>query len=209
MAAMVRRVMCFVVLVVAFTAALATLASAAGATTWHNTGSTAFTATGGPGTLSIGASNLTCGGSTATGTAPGGTIAGTAFPFTGTAVFTPCTIGISGNWYVHCQYVVAGVTQPVAGQTAGAASVTCDTRFDTSPFPDVCHIRGTTPVTYVNPSGTTPGRLTLSGSTSLVVTNGSTASCPIGNGTATLTEQALRVTSGSPTTLGPVLTRTP
>jgi hypothetical protein len=197
------RIARLAVMVTALASLLGVMSATAGAVTWHNTGSTAFTATGGPGTLSIGSNNLACTGSSATGAAPA--LSTTSTIATGTIVFSPCNL-VGQNTFVHCTYTLTGSTFS-GGVTSGAADVTCDARLTAAPANSLCHISGSTPGTYTNPSGSTKGRLTISASTSLTVTNGN-VSCPLGTGTGSLTEQTLNVTNGTPTTLGPVINRT-
>jgi hypothetical protein len=210
------RIARFTVLVAALASLFAVLSSTAGAVTWHNTGSTSFTATGGPGTLAVtgsgGTNNLTCLNSSATGTAPA-SAATAIYSVTGTVVFGgPCKIsGI--NSYVDCSYTLTGATfaSPV---TSGNADVTCRAGFVGSAA--ICHIAGSTPGHYTNPSGATAGKLKVTSSASLTVTGETSAtSCSSLLGTATSGVGHLSagtgapVTGGSPTALGPVLNRTP
>ena len=102
-----------VVLVTALSSLFAMLSATAGAVTWHNTGGTAFHATGGPGSLSIGSATLACSGSTATGTAPGGSTVAQHYNVTGTITFSPCQL-VGQSTYVHCHFNLTGTTQPVA-----------------------------------------------------------------------------------------------
>ena len=71
--------------------------------------------------------------------------------------------------------------------------MTCILRLTATNTP-LCHIEGSTPGTYTNPSGATPGRVTVSASNVLTVTN-STNPCPLGQGLASMTEQTITITS--------------
>lgn len=189
-----------VVLITALTSLVAVLSSSAGAVTWTNTGGTGFHATGTPGTLSIGVNKLTCSGSTWTGTAPMSSTTSTIA--TGTAVFSPCSLA-GQNTFVHCAYTLTG-SLFTSGVTFGATDVTCDARLTAAPANSLCHIGGSTPSTYTNPAGTTPGRITLNASAVLVVSDGNVA-CPLGTGTGSLTEQTINLTA--PATASPIISR--
>ena len=200
------RITRVVVLVTALMSLFAVLSSAAGATGWDNSGSTSFTATGGPGTLSVGANALTCADSGTTGTSP--TSSATGDLVTGTATFTGCTLG-GVPAHMSCTY-----TLTATGQAGGVTSVTIDATCDAFVFASAaCHVRGTTHGTYTNPVGTTKGKLTLAHSSgTLTVFNAPGATCLLGNNVgATLTAQTLTITTalGGTGTLGPVITRTP
>src|SRR6185312_4602675 len=139
-------------LVTALTSLFAVLSSTAGAVTFTNFGSTAFTATGGPGTLAItgasGTNNLACSGSSATGAVPSGVFTAV----TGSVNFSPCTV--LGHLKVTCSYSLTPVSfaSPV---TTGVADVNCLVTLATSPNTPLCNITGTTPGQYTNPSGAT------------------------------------------------------
>lgn len=191
-------------------AALASLsglvASTAGAVTWHNAGSTTYTATAGPGTFSSTGANVTCTGSRATGTATVRTI-GAIYAVSGTAVATGCAIA-GVQMYGHCNYTLTAITQPSAGVTTGSTVETCQLRI-TSNNVAICSLHGATPGTYTNPSGATPGRITALTALSLRITNADAGSCPLGNNDlAQLTHKTGTITGGTPTTLGPIITRT-
>jgi hypothetical protein len=205
------RIARFAVLVAALMSLFAVMSSAASAVSWDNSGSTTFTATGTGGTLSVGSNNLVCTGATATGAAPAST-AGATYSVTGTVTFSPCTI-IGQSSTVACNYTLTGTTfaSPV---TSGQADVTCDAKL-TATGTNICHISGQTPGHYTNATASVAGKLTLTASNTLVVShsNGTTSCSAFGvptGGTATgsLTHQSFTVTNGSPTTLGPILTRT-
>lgn len=194
------RIARLAVLTTALLSLFAVLSSTAGAVTWHNSGDTTFHATGGPGTLSIGANNLACSGSTATGDAPVGSFA-TSYNVRGNITFTPCTLA-GQNTRVGCGYTLTPLSQ--AGHvTSGIADVTCVAVLIVVPDFGLCHIEGPTSFAYTNPTNTTtPGKLTLFASSSLVITN-STGNCPLGTGNANLTEQTMTMTHR-----GPIITRT-
>jgi len=190
------RIARIVVLVTALTSLFAMMSATAGAVTWHNTGSTTVHATGGAGTLSVGANNLACSASTASATAPASSV-GTTYSVPGTVTFSPCLLA-GQNTFVHCGFTLTG-TSFASGVTTGVADVTCDVRLTASPAVKLCHIEGTSPGQYINP-GATPGRVTLlTSGNGLTVTNGSSP-CTLGTGAGHLSEQTLTVTSvaGSP-----------
>jgi hypothetical protein len=194
------------VLVAALASLFAVLSSTAGAVTWHNTGSTAFTATGGPGTLAVGANNLACTASSGTATAPGGSTVATVYNMSFTFTWKPCSLA-GQNTFLHCDLRLTGSLFS-AGVTAGSLDLTCDAKLTASPTVGLCHFSGSVPVSFTNPFGATKGKVTLTASNTLVVSNYNTTSCPLGTGTGTVSEQTLNVTNGTPTTLGPVLNRT-
>jgi hypothetical protein len=202
------RIARFAVLVTALASLMGVVSATAGAVTWHNTGNTAFTATGGPGTLSVGANNLACTASSATGTAPGGSVVGATYSVPGTITFSPCTLAGQAT-YVHCGFTLTGSAFS-AGITTGIADVNCVARL-TASNTALCNITGTTPGSYTNPSGTAKGKVTLSTSGSgLTVSNSSGSSCLLGTGIGHLSEQTITITnaSGGTGTLGPVINRT-
>jgi hypothetical protein len=195
-----------VVLVTALASLFAVMSSTAGAVTWHNEGSTTFHATGGAATLSFtGAGSpttLPCAASTATANAPVGTFTSAVYRVTGTLRFTPCSL-IGQSTYVDCTFTLTALTWS-AGVTAGPVDVTCDARLEVGNV-GLCHVDGSTPGSYTNPSGLTPGRFTLTSPSTLTVTNFGSTSCPIGTGSDHLTEHTLNLTPG---TAGPIITRT-
>jgi hypothetical protein len=189
-------------LVAAMVLALAVTSSAADAVTWHNTGSESFHATGGPSTLSAFGWNLACSGSTATGTAPVGSFP-SSYSVSGSITSRPCSIAATfPTSYVTCGYTMTAVAW-TAAWTGAQFDMTRDVRFIANDMA-FCHIGGMTAGLYFNPSGTTPGRVTLVHSSTLVITHSSGTSCPLAVGIGTLTEQTITLTAG-----GPILTRTP
>jgi len=188
------------VLVVGLMSLFGIMSATAGAVTWHNTGSTNFTATAGNGTLSSTGVTLTCTGSDASGDAPTGSTVANIYTVRGTATFTGCLLSNIPT-HVHCGYTLTGSTQPSAGVTTGDVDVTCDvSQFGTK----ICHIAGSDHGIYTNPvSGV--GSLTLTTGGNLRTSNPPTGTCPLGNGDlAHLSETTFRTTSASP----PVITRT-
>jgi hypothetical protein len=185
-----RKLSRIVVLVTALASLSAVLSSTAGAVTWTNSGGTGFQATGGAGWLIVAQNALVCDHSAASGTAPMSTTTSTIIA--GTVVFSPCVL-VGVPTFMHCNYTVtaSGLS---GGVTSGAADMTCDIRVTASPFYSICHVSGSTPITYTNPSGATPGKLTFLTSTTLVVANGDVA-CPLNPGTGTWSEQTVNVTT--------------
>ncbi|WP_445149599.1 hypothetical protein [Baekduia sp. Peel2402] len=193
-----------VVLVSVLTSLFAVMSSTTGAVTWTNTGSTVIHATGPGGILNIGANALSCTGTTASATAAANSV-GSIYSVPGTVTFSPCTLA-GQSMYIHCAFTLTGssFTSPI---TTGAADVTCDLRLVTGNT-KVCHIEGSTLDHYINPTAATntPGKVTLTTSSSLTTTHSSGTSCLLGTGPSHLSEQTITVTSvaGSP-----IITRHP
>jgi hypothetical protein len=190
------------VLVVGLVSLFGILSASAGAVTWHNMGSTTFTATAGAGTLSSTGASLGCVTATGTGTAPVLTV-GNVYNVSGTATFNNCVLsGIATG--VDCAYTLTGNNldggNVMGSVVTGSVDVTCGVyQFGTK----ICHISGSTGGTYTN---NVPGVLTIAASSSLITSNGPTGSCPLGNGDAgALTHLTFTTTSANP----PTLTRTP
>ena len=193
-----------VVLAAALMSLFAVVSSAAGAVTWDNSGSTSFTATGGPATLSVGATNFPCADATLTGTSPTSSL--TPDIATGVATFTSCTLG-GAPAHETCVFTITALSQ-----LGGSASGNMDTTCDLSLFGvTACHVAGTTPVTYINPSGSVKGRLALAHSSgTLRVFNPAGGTCLLGNNVAaTLTSSTFTITAANGAGNGPVITRTP
>ena len=193
-----------VVLVTALMSLFAVVSSGASAVTWDNSGSTAFTATGGPSTLSVGATLLPCADASATGTSPASSLTGDVA--SGTATFTGCTLG-GAPAHQSCTYTFTGSSQ-ASGVTSGTIDMTCDYFVFGVP---ACHIAGTNPGSYTNPVGATKGKLTLAHSNgTLRAFNPPGGTCLLGNNVAlTRTTQTLGITTANGPGLGPVITRTP
>jgi hypothetical protein len=190
------RIARIAVFIAALTSLFAVMSSTAGAVTWTNTGATALHATAGHGVLHIGSNGLTCQAATATGTAPAHSAAST-YAVTGTVVFTPCSLAGQAT-FIDCNYTLTG-TNWASGVTVGGLDVTCDVRLDIGTQPKLCHISGSTPGSYNNGNGV----LTLTQSSTLQIFNASPATCPLGTGTGTLTEQTFTTTAAN----RPILTR--
>jgi hypothetical protein len=190
---------------VVLVAGLMSLASTAGATTWHNSGATAFTATGPSGTLSSTGVQLRCATTDATATSPAGSFVGLTYvAITGTASFTGCTIsGIPGR--VHCSFSLTLTTAAVNHVYSGLVDAVCGL-FDVSNT-QVCQIEGQTAATYRNPETGLAAQLTLATSTTLRTTNGGVGfNCPLGvNEPTHLTQKVFSIVSAGG---GPTITRT-
>jgi hypothetical protein len=191
--------------ITALASIFAVLTSTADAVTWHNSGSTAFTATSGSVTLSVGSNNLTCSGGNGKGTSTTTTAVGSSFTVNGTATFTPCLLAGQAT-YTHCSVSNLAASSYAAGVSTGLSTVTCLVRLTASNTP-LCVIEGTAPGQYINPSGASPGRLTgLTSGSGLVVTHASGTSCVLGTGPGHISERTgtLSSVAGSP-----ILNRTP
>lgn len=186
------------VLAVSLMSLFAVLSPTAGAVTWTNTGSTSVHATSGSGTLHVGSNSLSCSAATATATAAAD-FTGTTYSVPGTLAFSPCQLA-GQSTYIHCGFTLTGAAF-ASGVTTGVADVTCVSRL-TATNTALCHIEGGTVFHYINPTSATntPGKITLTTSSTLTVTHSSGTSCLLGTGLATLTEQTFGVTSvaGSP-----------
>ncbi len=194
------RITRLAVLVVGLMSLFGIMSATAGAVTWHNTGSTNFTATTGPGTLSSTSAALNCTGGTGTGDAPTGSTVAATYLVRGTVTFSGCSLsGISTG--VDCAFALTGSTQPAAGQTTGNVDVTCRVyQFNTQ----LCHIDGSLHAIYTNPTAGV-GTLTITTGGNLTTTNPPAGSCPLGNDDRPhLSHLTFRTTSASP----PVITRT-
>jgi hypothetical protein len=188
--------------------------ASAGAVTWHNSGDTAFSATGTavqihPASPSV---PLICfGGTTSTATAATG-------PATG-ALWSAMHVTTNGH---SCQFAQTLVdlsctstftaVQQSGTSITGSLDTTCDiTGRGTTTL--VCHLQGQRPATYRNPTATAYGSFTLPAGTTVIATNGQ-AMCPLGQNTAvpwTHEQWTITTASGGPGLMhtGPILTRTP
>lgn len=185
-----------VVLVVGLASLLGAWSSSSGAVTWHNAGSTAFTATAGPWSLSSTGATLWCGSATATGTAPNNVV-GLTDPVSGTMTFASCNLSLPTG--LDCGYTFTGTSQS-GGVTSGTMDVTCGVyQFGAK----LCHIGGSLSATYTNPGSV--GVFNLATGGSLLLSNGPVGTCPLGNGdrghSSALT---FRTTSANP----PIIIRT-
>jgi hypothetical protein len=198
------------VLVTALLSLSGVIAGAADAVTWHNSGSTAFTATSGPTTVSSTGASLACTSTDISGTAGTSPFVGVTWKSTtGTAQFTGCSLG-GTNTGVTCSYAVtatAWTATPLPAVTSGTVDVTCIVTQFGSPL---CVVEGPTGGTYSNPTAAN-GRATLPTSSTLRTTNTATGTCPLGNGDAmTITTSAFTITTatGGTGSQGPFITRT-
>jgi hypothetical protein len=205
------RIARFAVLVTALASLMGVVSATAGAVTWHNTGNTAYTATGGPVTMSVGANNLACTASSATGSAPGGSVVGSTYVMGGTITLSPCTLA-GQSTYVHCGVTDTLVTYS-GGVSSGNEDWTCTVRLAATNTA-LCHIEGQWPDHYINPVSPARGRWTVTHAT-LTITHSSGTSClliPSGATSAPLTMRHFTITitnaSGGTGTLGPVINRT-
>lgn len=197
------------VLVCAFMSLLGFAAGTAGAVTWHNSGDTAYTATGAGTTLSTTGIVLSCATSTFVGTTGTAPFVGNVWSAaTGTGSFTGCfAAGIPAT--TSCTYKVTA-TLWTAGPPAvmsGGADITCTSYISGSLN---CVTQGTTPGTYTNPTATTTGRGVAPTATALRIFG---PSCMLGvNDTASISATPLTITtaSGGPSSphWGPIVTRT-
>ncbi len=194
-----RRTTRLTVLVVGLLSLLGAVSATAGAVTWHNSGSTNFTATTGASTFSSTSAALNCTGGAMTGDAPTGATVAVTYIERGTSTFSGCSLsGIATG--VDCAYTLTGTTQPSAGVTTGDIDTTCGVyQFNTK----VCHIEGTVHFVQTTASGTVTLTLTTGGN--LVATNAPTGTCPLGHGDRMhVTDMTERTTSANP----PIITRT-
>ncbi len=185
-------------LVVGLASLLGIASATAGAVTWHNSGSTAFTATAGSRTLSSTGAALNCASATATGTAPALT-SGATYAVSGTATLAGCSLAGVAT-LTECSYTFTATSQS-ASVTSGTVDLTCGWyQFNSK----LCHTGGTVSATYTNPSSGV-GVLALATGGSIVTSNGTSGTCPLGNGDrAHLSAMTFRTTSANP----PVITRT-
>ncbi|MCW2992541.1 MAG: hypothetical protein JWQ18_36 [Conexibacter sp.] len=201
-----------VLLVTALLSLLAVMSSAAGAVTWHNSGDTAFTATSGALTFSVTGPTFTCPGTTATATVASSPFVGATWTaITGTETYNSCAMGGVGA-RLDCSFTFTAQlwTAGPPATTTGSLDETCGL-FEFSSM--ICRLAGAFHAVYANPSPpSTFGRFTLTTGGSLVTSNASSGTCPLGTGDrAHFTERTLVVNSatGGPTPhLGPIITRT-
>jgi hypothetical protein len=207
------RISRVVVLATALLATAAALASTAGAVTWHNSGDTAFTASGQASTYSVTGVSLVCSGATMTATSPSAAFVGATYGLaTGTFTRTGCSLsGIST--FITCSFKMTATAQDAAVRTVttGSFDVSCSM---TQSGAEICKIEGTQPATYVAPTAPSQsGQFILPHSSSLRTTDGNAGSCFLGTGEPlTWTTETFSLTSatGGATSphLGPVIQRT-
>ncbi|WP_445148309.1 hypothetical protein [Baekduia sp. Peel2402] len=194
-----RSSMRLAVLTVGLLSLFAVASTAASAVTWHNSGDTAFTATAGAPSFSSTGTSLSCTSATLSGTAPATTV-GLLYTMSATGSYNGCSIA-GTSMSVECSYKFTGTAQH-GNTTTGSTDVTCGFYSFNS---KLCHVAGARPSTYVSPSGSGIGVLTLSTS-NLIISNGSSGTCLLGdNDVIEFAPQIYGVTSG---TGGPRLTRT-
>jgi hypothetical protein len=203
-----------IVLVTALMSVFAATSSTAGAVTWHNSGDTSFTATGGPTSISGNGKTLSCTSSDVTGTTGTSPFTGAVWTAaaSGSAQFTGCSLA-GATVAVTCTYTGNAATWAVGPPTVtnGNVGVFCTSTIGGALL---CITEGSTAGSYTNPAGTTNGHGTLPASSSVTVTNGPGGSCALGNNsTVSITPMTLTLTaaSGGSTTphRGPIFTRTP
>ncbi|WP_445148212.1 hypothetical protein [Baekduia sp. Peel2402] len=193
-----------VVLATALTSLFAVMSSTAGAVTWTNTGSTVIHATGTGIVYSEGSNAMVCSGATLSATAAA-IIVASVYSVPGTVTFSPCTLA-GQSTYVHCGFTLTGsaFATPV---TTGVADLTCTARL-TANNAALCHLEGTVIGHYINPTAatSTPGKVTMTTSSTVGTTHSSGTSCLLGTGPGHLSEHTLTVTTvaGSP-----IITRHP
>jgi hypothetical protein len=197
------RIMQFAVLVMALLSLSAVVSSTAGAVTWHNTGNTSFTATGGTATVQSANATIHCNDVRATGASLLVTLENDIA--TGTATFTSCSIPslVSSGVHMACNYTLTGISA-TATVVTGTADFHC---VATIPFFPSCTITGSAASTYTNPTASATGRLHRAHSSTVTVSG---SGCLLSQGQATLSAQTLTITSatGGTGTLGPKFTRT-
>jgi len=207
------RITRWAVLAAMLASLFAMLSSSAGAVTWHNSGDTAFTASGGASTMTVTAVNLACTGSNQTGTSPSASFVGNTYMMaSGTVTYTGCTLsGVATTSVCDFLLYTAATSPPPWDLALLIGWAVCRIyQFGV----EICRVEGQTTGGYNNPvNPSTFGKITISSSTALRTTNGSGATCPLGAGEPlALTAQTWTISSagGGATTphLGPRITRT-
>jgi hypothetical protein len=200
------RITRLAVLLAALLSLCGVMSSTANAVTWHNTGDSAFTATGGAGTFTSTAVTFGCSGGDLSGTVPATPLRGGTLAVSATYIGTGCTLS-NQQVTVDCGYTFTW-TVWVSGSrsiTSGDADVTCSIYLAGT---KICHLGGPVPTDYVNPSGTTPGSFTITTNSDLTVSKGPIGNCPLGTGdTGHFTLLTFNVVDTTQP-LGPVITRT-
>lgn len=206
-----RRLRQLVTLAFAATAVLAATASTAGAVTWHNSGDTAFTATGGATTATVPTFYpFKCLGSTTTGTTTPTPYGTPVWRITLTTTYSPCLSLPSERW--ECTRTFTALSQ-TAAVTTGTVDTTCGLWVSSgSQSAEICQMHGDSQGSYVNPTApSTTGAITLAEAT-LLLTKGPTQQCIWGTGlpwTWTAHTLAITTATGGPSPhLGPIVTRT-
>jgi len=203
------RTMRTIVLATALISVLTGMAASADAVTWHNSGDTSITATGGPGTLSSTGVTASCPSESGSGSAnPTPAVGAVWTAAVGTISFNNCLLaGISTD--VECSYALTAQSQ-TGSTVSGTLDITCGVyQFNTK----ICHAGGTVQGTYFNPvPPSTFARVTSITGGNVTIGNGPTGSCPLGNGDrlhiSETTITATNATGGPAPHLGPIITRT-
>ena len=190
-----------IVLVVGLMSVFAAMAGAASATTWTNSGDTAFTATTGASSLSTASATLSCTSGSASGTATTPQVSAT-YTVSGNLSYASCRLGLITTT-VNCTYTLTGNSLS-AGVTTGTIAVVCrDTVAG-------CNITGTITGRYTNASASTAGSLAVNGSSGLTsrdcVLSGAAALTPNPDVFTVTAGVGRRVAGLRP---GPLLGRTP
>jgi hypothetical protein len=206
-----RTSMRILMLVAGIVTVFTSLAGASQASTWQNTGDTAFTATSSGGSLSTAAGTFVCTGATMTGTA-GASSPGPAWTgaVSGAITFSPCRIGGTTYLLICSGYRLDALAYNRATDVVSSIVVftsACSYRVGSPTGTEICRLTGSFTATYVNPAATsTRGRLTT-GTSNLTAVNGAGGSCLFGNGVSVLLSQTVFTVSagsGGPTPhLGP------
>jgi hypothetical protein len=195
-----------IVLVAALLSSFAALSSVASAVTWHNTGDSAFTATGGAGTLSSTAVTLGCAGSDASGTVPATPFVGTTLAIQGTINFTGCTLSGQSTGF-SCSFTLTGTAwdSGTPAVTTGSLDATCDITLVGF---NICHIDASVSAKFQNAIMTNPSKL-LTLTAGVTMTRGSSGlSCPLGEGDSGHWTPLIFTAVDTVQPLGPVITRT-
>jgi hypothetical protein len=201
------RIIRVVVLATALISALTTMSSPAGAVTWHNSGSTAFTATSGAFSVSVtGTVGISCTGATMTGVTAASNFVGATWK---AEHFTEVPSGcVSGGvaTQIHCTVDVTATGQPSTGVTTGVEDFVCNEyQFNTL----ICVRTGQQHVTYINPTSPMTGRFMVFAPGAMRTGPSCAAGLGGPNEPATVTSHTFAITAGTgPTTLGPIITRT-
>lgn len=184
------RISRFVVLVAAAASLVGVMSSTAGAVTWTNDGATAFTATGGQGTLTSTGVTIAFASWDLTGTAPASST-GSTYLITGTRRATGC-VAAGSPCAIHCGFTMTA-TAIHSSFVTGSWDLTCEVYVSGT---KLCHIEGASPAIYANETAT----LSAFTSFSYRLTG---AFCPAGSDDLTHLSQltSFKVTSPSPPTI--------
>jgi hypothetical protein len=147
------------VLVLALLSVVTAVAGTADASTWINSGDTAFTTTTGPSTMSVpGVASLSCTSGSMTAMAPA-TAPGPNYIMSGSMQFPMCRLGIVST-SLNCT-VTFTYTGNSNGVSTGSATLNCvDGALS-------CVITGTVPLSHTNATATSPSRFSWNASAGL------------------------------------------